>query len=1036
MTTETNKGFGQQVKKFYADQNTIIPEKLEQTFTNDEGVTFMAPRGSEQADVMFVSSCPLEEEADDTNGPAFLLKGPVGAMFSRALLRCGVNIEECWYTTLIKHCLPRGQKLKPKKTQIDANKHLIEQEVKRIQPKIIICLGKVPFDFFCDYKLKLREALGGLFRSQKFDCLVYCMDDAVKVAYKPELFDRLHVDLKEIKRTINDFQGNSDEKIDLNYKTINTERSLRNWLNEVKDEKLFSVDCEWKGSNFVDGTLRYTQFCWKPGHAVCLQFYDAKGSYKFDISFNKVADILHEFFSDLSIQFCGHNIAADAVWLKNWLKIDIKKRVFFDTMYALHTVNETADLKLERLAVKFTDLGRYDIDLLLWKKKNKISQDEGYERIPDDILIPYSCKDVDVVMRTYPIITKLLVEDDTFDFFFKYKLPFVSDGLSALTEFGIPVAVEDIGPQRDLFLHVREKREELFIEELKKEAFGLLTKKLFELDTIDFNKVVEVSDHIKTKLIENDLTKNLLVYLKQQLKRDYNQIIYVAEHLVNCSNFNFNSTDDIRNWLFNVKELTPIKSTPTEDGPSVNWERVLELSENEQKNYNPSTDKNSLNIFAERGHSTVKSLLELKSVNTITRTFLRPNDESGNEEGLHKYVANDNMIHPNYSLTETDRPRTFHPNILNLPKFLTATIDNCIKNVQNFYIKNNQNIPDIIKNPKPLRWNFKAPEGWCFVESDYKTAEVFAIAFIAGDSNMISTLTEPDTQFALLPQEDDYGNVENKPVRIRYNTNTDITEDQHDSSLLFPEDDSRYLRDDQNNLIHPRRDIHWELAEYKEYMNLPREKLKKNIHRAAGKQGNFSIPYGAADSLIEWAIEIQTGQKPEEGTGEKIINAYLTKYPDVANWLENQEELVEEEGEIQSITGSKRHFHVKGFGRGLSERAYKAIVEPLKRQSRNWPIQSIVAHSLAIAVVEANDLYEQRGMQARVCIPLYDALFTLCPISEVEHVKQVHQEAMSDSAIWNFGDRKLQFELDSEVTLRWACPMDEEDQKEFNRYVA
>jgi len=75
-------------------------------------------------------------------------------------------------------------------------------------------------------------------------------------------------------------------------------------------------------------------------------------------------------------------------------------------------------------------------------------------------------------------------------------------------------------------------------------------------------------------------------------------------------------------------------------------------------------------------------------------------------------------------------------------------------------------------------------------------------------------------------------------------------------------------------------------------------------------------------------------------------------------------------------------------------------------------------------------------MQARVCIPLYDALYTLCPISEIDNVKKIHHEAMCKTAIWDFGDRKLEFELDTEVTLRWGCPMDDEDRREFEKYAS
>jgi DNA polymerase I-like protein with 3'-5' exonuclease and polymerase domains len=406
--------------------------------------------------------------------------------------------------------------------------------------------------------------------------------------------------------------------------------------------------------------------------------------------------------------------------------------------------------------------------------------------------------------------------------------------------------------------------------------------------------------------------------------------------------------------------------------PSVSWERVLKLKPEQQKEYKPSTDKDTLKIFADR--------------------------------------------------------RAFHPNILNIPKYVAKDIEKAFDKVTQYHLDKFGAVPDILENPKPLRWNFKAPPGYCFVESDYKTAEVFAIAYIAGDFDMIKTLTEPDNQYALLKQE----NGEVKPVRICYNTNTDITEDKHDESLLHDKNDPNLLRDEKGNLVHPRRDVHWELAECAAFCNDPRELLKKDEERAAGKVGNFQIPYQSSPSLIERKIEVETGKKPKEGIGQQIIDAYLGKNHKCDIWLENQKNLPEEPGYIISISGAKRRFFVHPSDlAGLSEYARESIIEPLRRQACNWPIQHIVAASLAKAVVKANALYKERGMEARVAIPLYDALYTLCRVDEIDQVKEVHQIAMADINVWDFGDRQLKFELDTEVTLRWACAMDDDDTREF-----
>jgi len=355
--------------------------------------------------------------------------------------------------------------------------------------------------------------------------------------------------------------------------------------------------------------------------------------------------------------------------------------------------------------------------------------------------------------------------------------------------------------------------------------------------------------------------------------------------------------------------------------------------------------------------------------------------------------------------------------------------------VQEYCLEKTGGIPDIIKVPRPLRWNFKAPEGYCFYATDYKTAEVVAIAHIAGDFDMIKTLTEPDTQFALKGKKSEDGKIEYKPVRIAYNSNTDITTDKQDPKLLQPVDVPDYKRDENGKLIHPRRDVHWELAECKYFLNEPREKLDKDMHRGCGKAGNFQVPYDASPSLLERCIEVATGKKPPEGTGKKIIAAYLNKNKKVAIHLEREKDAVERVGELVSISGAKRHFHVHKDLEGMSDYLKKSLVEPLKRKACNYKIQGIVADSLAKATVKANELYRQKGLKARVVCPLYDCLYTLLPISELDEVKKIHKLSMIDFCVWDYGDRKLQFEIDEETTLRWSCTMDKNDKTEFDKFA-
>ena len=188
------------------------------------------------------------------------------------------------------------------------------------------------------------------------------------------------------------------------------------------------------------------------------------------------ARIMQPLLNHPDLKFVGHNFFADALWMRNHLAVDTDGRCAFDTLFAQHTLDESADLKLERLAVRFTDMGRYDIPLLLWKKKNKFDEDHnvGYGLVPDDILISYAEKDVDCTMRLFPQLLSKLIQTNQWNYYRTIVLPFVTDGFTELTETGFPMNTERMGEMRKVFTRNQNILIRDFREVIDKEASTLL----------------------------------------------------------------------------------------------------------------------------------------------------------------------------------------------------------------------------------------------------------------------------------------------------------------------------------------------------------------------------------------------------------------------------------------------------------------------------------------------------------------------------------------------------------------------------------
>jgi len=92
------------------------------------------------------------------------------------------------------------------------------------------------------------------------------------------------------------------------------------------------------------------------------------------------------------------------------LKVFVDK--FEDTQAIAHLIDEQQSTSLKYLAR--TVLGEEtdeDEVLKVWRRKNKIKKDEGYEPIPHEILAPYAAKDAEFTLRLYEVLWNRLPKD-------------------------------------------------------------------------------------------------------------------------------------------------------------------------------------------------------------------------------------------------------------------------------------------------------------------------------------------------------------------------------------------------------------------------------------------------------------------------------------------------------------------------------------------------------------------------------------------------------------------------------------------------
>jgi len=415
----------------------------------------------------------------------------------------------------------------------------------------------------------------------------------------------------------------------------------------------------------------------------------------------------------------------------------------------------------------------------------------------------------------------------------------------------------------------------------------------------------------------------------------------------------------------------------------------------------------------------IARLLRLNAVGNITKQFLKDpiTDEEGNiteEKGLHESLCSDGRVHGQMSTTETGRPRSWNPNILNWPSWVNDKISDGIAEALKEAHEAGE-LPErfecyLGEKPPSIRSCVKAPPGWCFVESDYQTAEIRGLAFISGDKNLISIMTEPDKQFAKT-LDGDY-------VRISYDPELGIPDKYND--LLSTDKVLAY--DESGNTISPKADLHWSLAEM--VTHKPREVLNKDVERKGlGKVGNFSSAYGASPVTLERKIEQDTGVKPEEGTGQAVLDALRKRQPVAVGFLESMEEVPKEEGKYQAASGRIRHCPL---GRTTGREAQR-IFAALGREMRNFPMQESVAATAARAANWLLKYFRDNAFKARPLIILYDSVVTLCPVEEAIEVAKLHQRFMCDENTWTYHKRVMNYPIDTEFLVRWSTKPKGED---------
>lgn len=626
--------------------------------------------GNREAKIMFVAPNILEEEAKDTEDLGYGRTKPRtprmtdcghGVLLKRIALKEGIDLEDCWYTTIIKY-LPENKqhRTRPLKSMIDEAMPYLEKEIEAIQPEIIVAVGKLAFDSLVDFKAKEDDVYGGWFYNKKYNAKIYMIPHITQVA-KPEKYERYALDFRAIKSMVD--SSNKADKMPVHVHVIHNSEELKQLVHlfSLIDAKVLSVDCEWEGHQHVDGKLRSLQIAWDETNGAYIRFMDDKLNYVFDVSYEEAGKILGEWCNRPDVKYIGHHVSADLMWMHHWLKLDWHRKAIFDSEFALQCCDESLDFGLDILALRYTDFGKYDWDLIWWRKQNPDKRGDGYGQVPDKILIEYAVKDVLTVYRAWKPITQWLERQELTTYYKNILNPFVTDVFTFFGLKGLPIDKAKMDKMRVMYQWAKRELEKDFKSMIAKESEELLAKvvgealglptDLAQTALYPIHELVKAGKHSKA---EEDLAQMVGI-------THWHKVLPAWEHYIIAPEFNIRSKPQMQRWLFDVKKYTPVKSTANkaEGMPAVDWEKVMAYPEDKQRLFTPASDKGTLEILAARyDDQVIRTLLELNAVGNICKAFLREAevDDDGElvaEKGLHAWLATDSAIHLQHSCTET-----------------------------------------------------------------------------------------------------------------------------------------------------------------------------------------------------------------------------------------------------------------------------------------------------------------------------------------------------------------------------------------------
>lgn len=590
--------------------------------------------GKRSARVMLIGEAPGRRE-DETHR-AFV--GPSGQLLDELLGEAGIKREDCYITNVAK-CRPPDNRTPAKSEIKTCVSTYLEQEIARVQPEVIVVLGNSALQGVLGKSgiKKHRGSVTTLNVGSSRPAQVLATLHPAAGLRNPYMLPEIRADFLRLGRLLRD----EEEKLKTKIRIIKMKKqliALRRILMKAEeiawDLETYTFDngVRLKGkkvtTNFQEwrgsklSVIACASFSWAPGEAAVVPLWHEHSPWSDP---ELALQFLKPAMERKDCKYIAHNGKFDCRWLAS-------RKIFcdltFDTMLAAHMLDENRSKGLKPLSQVQLGVDAYDIG----------EDVANAYYAPLGRLCTYVGKDAAFTLHLYHIFREQLKEVPRTARIFKLMMMPASNMLTKIERRGV------------------------WIDEEKLERNTAIAHENVEKIKHYMYKHVPKSKH--PQLVPDGATKKLTKEL---------------------AGINFNSPDQVGEWLFGDLGL-----------------EVLERSEKTDK---PSS-KESVLIQLQHEHPSVKGLLKYRKWAKYLDTYLMPLDV--------KHRDDHSRIHPGFKLfgTVTGRLSCSDPNLQNIPR-----------------------------NPF-LRGVVGAPPGWKLIEADYSQIELRIAAQLANETNMLRAFHE------------------------------------------------------------------------------------------------------------------------------------------------------------------------------------------------------------------------------------------------------------------------------------------------------